>query len=200
MKPWIILTFGWLMAPGGFLHADELDPHMVAEGAKGIEFEKQLFSHLTSGNNPSLRDGLGRVYRFDQKFLEGNLRGYLDGYRKEVAKEKERDERTVLFYKTSLAYGIMAAGQYAEPSKEIVDVLTELAELFINQPTPPNVSSPSSQMVAIASMAFRDEQEDILDVNVLQVGEAGFNELITDARFKMAARAASKKRDERSKD
>lgn len=140
----------------------------------------------------------GKSYIFDQSYLLDSLTGSLNSYdsafnelnsSKSGSSEYKIAESGLIIAKASLAYGIMAAGQYAVESHELSSVLLAVEDKLKKEILPASVASPFYQIVGIASQAFKDKQGEAPDVDVENLGPRDFESLILVARMQIAARS-----------
>jgi len=140
----------------------------------------------------------GVKYQFDQERLEQSLTSGLSLY-----KEAQKDIKTgrsdvtlinskIEIAKTALAYGIIAAGQYADNNAGLISIFTQIKEHLANESVPNGIVSPYYSMLGLASQSFVDKNGSTVDVDFVHLGTYDFKTLIREAEVQIAARSKEK--------
>ena len=131
--------------------------------------EGDKVNKITSFIPSSIEDFNGKTYSFDQIFLQGMLVISLAEYKKTPAGRPSMTAAEFLSEKSrlkaDLAYGIMAAGQYASATKELSDFFEEARQVLGNEAVPIGVAQPLTALLGMASQSFQAKDGDIIDAD-----------------------------------
>jgi len=137
----------------------------------------------------------GSIYSFDQQFLESNL-GYMLNNASQRAEKlgNLKDSRIIdaAQLQTSLAaiaYCVIAAGHFAEPTENLSSLLSRTKLLVGHLLVPDGITWPEDHFFGAAAMSFKDDQDASLDTTGI-LGKHGtyFTDLIYMSIVKTAAR------------
>ena len=128
-------------------------------------------------------------YAFRQETLEQNFGGCYSLLADRV-KTGHKDNDVPA---SALAYCIIAAGEFAEPTPALTDMLEQVKTTLGKLPVPEAVNWPQKSYLGAASMSFVDEAGDGFDsAGLMQKDKQTFEDLVWSARLKMAIRGTKK--------
>ncbi len=130
------------------------------------------------------REG-GAVYAFDESYLLEWFRYSLDRYEANKDEGENREDT-----KIRIAYCIISAGIFAQKSAELQELFDRARRLLGDQKVPNGVMSPITAAVACASVSFKKEDGDILDVDVAHLASDDFRDLLLISQLQLDARSA----------
>ena len=188
---WILMatTATFALGPKGFAQTEI--PKEVVEQSRPFLFE--------------LKDAVtleGRTYEFDQAVLEKNLAQAYSALKESKAESGTEKKADTNFWKTPkgevaayrLAYGVIAAGEFATATDGLINQLNLIVEEFGDALVPEGVTTPERQYFGAASMSFVDKSGETIDgTGLMEAPRTDFNTLVMAAKLKMAVRATSKR-------
>lgn len=134
---------------------------------------------------PSSFTILGKEMKFDQPTLERNFDALYTLFDERV-KKGEQDTKTP---GTALAYCIIAAGEFAEPTEKLTELLEKVRASVGKIPVPEGVSWPEKAYLGAAGMSFVNPQGVGFDsAGLLQNEKINYEDLVWAARLKIAIR------------
>ena len=149
-------------------------PPAVVEQAKA--------SYLPQASSFTIKD---TKYTFRQATLEQNFEGLLPLLEERVKKGKQ-DIKTP---GSAVAYCVIAAGEFAQPTPKLTDLLEKVRVTVGKLPVPDGITWPERSYLGAASMAFVNEKGDGFDsAGLLQKDNVTFEDLVWAARLKIAIR------------
>ncbi len=127
----------------------------------------------------------GKEMKFDQPTLERNFDALFTLFEERV-KKGGQDTKTP---GTALAYCIIAAGEFAQPTPAITDLLEKVRTSVGKTSVPEGVSWPEKAYLGAAGMSFVNEKGvDFDSAGLLQNEKLTYEDLVWAARLKMAIR------------
>lgn len=132
------------------------------------------------------REG-GAVYAFDESYLLERFRHSLDSYEADKNGAEYQEDT-----KIRIAYCIISAGIFAQKSAELQELFDRTRRLLGDQKVPNGVMSPLTAAVACASLSFKKEDGDILDVDLGHLASEVFGDLLLISQLQLDARSAAK--------
>lgn len=126
-----------------------------------------------------------KPYVFNQKTLEQNFGGCLSLLIDRVKAGNKDNEAPA----SALAYCVIAAGEFAQPTPELLELLEQTQSKLGKHAVPDAVNWPQRQYLGAASMSFVDANGDGFDsAGLMQEDNQTFADLVSAARLKMAIR------------
>jgi hypothetical protein len=127
----------------------------------------------------------GERFVFQQETLERNFAGCYSLLADRV-KSGNTDNETPA---SALAYCIIAAGEFAKPTPELLDLLEQVRKTLGKLPVPASVDWPDRSYLGAVSMSFVDKKGEGFDsAGLMQKETQTFEDLVSGARLKMAIR------------
>ena len=165
----LILTAGMVWAQMGI-------PPAVVEQAKA--------SYILQSPSFTMND---KRYVFHQETLERNFAGCYSLLADRVKAGNKDNEVPA----GALAYCVIAAGEFAQATPALVDLLEQVKAKLGKVPVPAEINWPQKSYLGAASMSFVDEAGDGFDsAGLMQKEKLTFEDLVWSARLKMAIRGA----------
>lgn len=189
--PWVLIvaTATFSLGPKGFGQTGITKE--VVEQARPFLFELKKAVTLE-----------GRTYEFDQAVLEKNLAQAYSALKESKAESGPEKQADTAFWKTPkgevaayrLAYGVIAAGEFATATDALINQLNQIVEEFGDALVPEGVTTPERQYFGAASMSFVDKSGETIDGSgLMEAPRTDLNTLVMAAKLKMAVRATSKR-------
>jgi hypothetical protein len=126
-------------------------------------------------------------YAFDETYLLERFRYELDQCEANKDEGENREQTRI-----EIAYCVISAGIFAQKSAELQGLFDRTQRILGDQKVPHGVLSPITAVVACASLSFKNQEGEPLDVDTGHLAPEDFHQLLLIAKLQLDARTAKK--------